>query len=109
MKSTIKFCLVILLLSSCTQKICKDPVACKEVENKLMVIKNSVDKKSLDPCPNVVDYLTVLTNIDSESPGNDIGQGYPTAKDYKKWLNWYENNKDKLYWDKKTQKVIVKK
>ena len=107
-------CLVILL-ASCKPKICSDPIACKKIEDKLIVIKYFLDHKGAGPpypgpeVPQAVHLLTGWTTIPSEAPGSDLGQLNPTSKDYKRWSNWYEDNKDKLYWDAKGRKVMVRK
>jgi len=107
----IKLICLAILLGSCKPKVCSDPVACKVVDSDLTIIKNFVYHRISPPttCAGVVYSLSVLTGIDSESPGDDIGQPSPTLTDYERWLSWYEDNKDKIYWDKKSQKILVRK
>jgi hypothetical protein len=49
-----------------------------------------------------------ITGIQSESDGDYIGRYKPTLNDYKRWSDWLEKNRDRLYWDDKNQTVIVK-
>ena len=110
MKFIGKICLVVLL-TSCTQKVCNDQVACQKVEDGLTAIENSVKHKESDPLRTIeaVHFFNVLTGIESQSWGDDVGQYNPTREDYEKWSQWYENNKDKLYWDKESKSVRVRK
>ncbi len=100
-----------ILLASCKPKVCSDPVACKVVDSNLTIINKYVYEKIAPPtsCVSTVHFFVVLTRIGSESPTDDLGQPGPTQNDYKRWSSWYEDNKDKLYWDKKSQKVLLRK
>lgn len=106
---------LLVLFASCKPKVCSDPSACKEVERELLVVKNYIDHKiTYAPYPGrntgeAIDFFGKLTGIETDSTGGDLGPISPTANDYKRWSNWYEDNKDKLYWDAKSQKVMVKK
>ena len=108
MKS-LKIIALIILLASCNQKTEIDPVACKKVETQLMVIDNFISRKVVDVQRfYAVDSLAKWTGIESQSPDDDLGQGNPTRDDYEKWMHWYKENKYKIYWDKKSQKVLVR-
>ncbi|MFI5159627.1 MAG: hypothetical protein ACHQHN_00050 [Sphingobacteriales bacterium] len=100
-----------ILIASCKPKVCSDPHACKVVDSELTIIEKFVDHRISPPttCAETVYSLTLITGIESDQPGDDLGQPSPTLNDYKRWSNWYEDNKDKLFWDMKTQKVLVRK
>jgi hypothetical protein len=55
-----------------------------------------------------IDFLEQVTGISSHSDVNYLGRFYPTKEDYDNWLNWFKNNKSRLYWDDREKKVKVK-
>ncbi|WP_315824066.1 hypothetical protein [Paraflavitalea speifideaquila] len=85
--------------------------ACSEVENRLNIIQNFVEGKEIDSTlrrAEAVAFMEKLTKIESESPFIAESKSNPTKIDFDKWSNWYKQNKEKLYWDKRNKKVSVK-
>jgi len=97
--------MISLLVSCNVQK------ASELVERNLHIIKMKVNNDStlnLNDVEPAIIFLEQTTGIQSESNGNYIGRYQPTLNDYNKWLNWFEKNRDRLYWDDDHQKVKVK-
>ncbi len=85
--------------------------AYSEVEKRLNIVKNFVEGKEVDSTlrrAEAVAFLEKLTKIESESPFIAESKLNPTKIDYDKWSSWYEQNKTKLYWDKRNKKVSIK-
>ncbi len=57
--------------------------------------------------PNVVSFLVNTTKIESESDGTTFGQFLPTENDFRRWTTWYKENRNRIFWDEKEQKVIL--
>jgi len=107
-----------ILVSLCFLFIgCKDisqgkQYAYSETEKRLSIIKDFVDGKVLDSTlrrAEAVVFMEKLTKIESESPFIAEAKLNPTKGDYDKWSKWYEQNKPRLYWDKRNKKVSVNK
>ncbi len=85
--------------------------AYSEIEKRLNVIKNFVEGKEIDSTlsrAEAVAFMEKLTKIESESAFIAESKLNPTKADYDNWNNWYEKNKEKLYWDKRNKKVLIK-
>jgi hypothetical protein len=90
----------------------KDSIAYSLIEKSLKVVKDYLRETNSSDVTSralVVDFLTRLTGIPSQSDGDYIGQYSPTSQDYESWLKWYRLNKEFIYWNANTKRVIVKK
>jgi hypothetical protein len=70
-----------------------------------------VGKGSLDEFNQAVDILEKVTGIKGHREHQFLTDYFKPEllkPDYEKWKDWYEKNKDKLYWDEKQKKIIVK-
>lgn len=54
-------------------------------------------------------FLIELTGISYEIEKSFDMPISPPEQTLKDWRNWFEQNKEKLYWDKKSKKVKVRK
>lgn len=103
---------LLVVMASCNDKSNVDTIACKQVEQRLDVIKNFVDGKDADTTlkrVEAISFLELLTGIQSQADGTEIGKLNPTQIDYNKWSEWYKVSRDKLYWNSEKQKVFIKK
>ena len=112
MKRVIYFLIIIIFngTSAYSQSV-KNERAIDEVEKRLKIIKDfvtDVDSDSSLRRVEAVYFMEKLTKLYSESDANDVGKLNPTERDYKKWNEWYEQNKSKLQWNKRKKKVVVK-
>ncbi|MDB5157908.1 MAG: hypothetical protein JWR50_2615 [Mucilaginibacter sp.] len=90
---------------------CRVQKASKLIEEKLYIIEQKVRHDStlnFNEIEPAILFLEQTTGIRSESNGDYIGRYQPTLNDYKKWKNWFELNRDRLYWDSQEQKVRVR-
>ena len=81
-------------------------------EKKINIIKEYINGGDPDTTlkrVGVIQFLEEVTGIQSESDSyGQIGKLDPTINDYKKWNDWYLNNKEKIFWDKNENRIIVK-
>ena len=85
-------------------------IAQKRVEEQLYIIESFINRTNLDKSGRrvgAISFLSDLTQIPSESPGNFVGQFLPTRTDLEKWRKWYENNKTYLFFNPQTGNVGV--
>ena len=101
----------LVLMAGCSNNPNRDTMACKQVEKRLEIIRDYVDGKNDDTTlkrVEAISFLEQLTGIQSQADGTEVGKLNPTQLDYNKWANWYEVNKDKLYWDSRKKKVTIR-
>ena len=82
--------------------------ACEKVKFHLSVIKKFVTKTNTDSSMQRIESIAFLENlsgIEGSGIGTDIGKYSVTIEDYKKWSKWFEENKQYLFYNKKTKKV----
>ncbi len=80
-----------------------------EVETRLKMVELDMQANhNHSVIPPALGYLEDLTGIIYETGGDFIGPYCPKLSDYKKWRDWFEKNKYKLYWDEKEQKVKLR-
>ena len=86
-------------------------IACLRLEKQLLEIKEYVEDIDIqmNGVANAVDFFEDLTGIESESGGTYLGKLNPSKKDFLAWNNWYDINREKLWIDSKSGKVIVSK
>jgi len=112
MKKAIIGFLFIFSLHSFTSAQVTDSSGYVIVKNQLAIIKNFLANPNSDTTlkrVSVIKFLTILTGITSESDGNYIGQLNPTQNDYTLWERWLILNQESIYWDKKTENIIIHK
>lgn len=96
-------------LFSCKSVKCFDLKACNDFNNVYVRIENYYKGapnsflKSED-----VKLMTRLTNIEPDYDDNIIIDYIITKNNLKDWRNWYNKNKNRLYWDEIENKVKVK-
>lgn len=89
-----------------------DKKACSHFESQFSIattyskLEGTVIKEDTDE---VIHFLEMITEIESEAELGYSGYDPPTENDLKKWQDWYKENKHLLYWDDQEQKVKVKK
>ncbi len=110
MKKNIKVLLLFLSIHSVVSSQVVDSVGYKIVAEQLTIIKNYLADPNSDTTLKrsvVINFLTDLTGIASESDGNFYGQLSPTKKDYLLWMTWLSSNKEYLYYDKNSGNVVI--
>lgn len=60
-------------------------------------------------CIESIKFMELNTNICSETDGNYFGKTSFTNDDLKAWHNWYNQNKEKLYWCEKDKVIKIRK
>ena len=107
--------LVIGSLSFYSEKIVAqqyDTTAVRIVQNSLKIIEKYLsDRNSSQPVERAVliNFLTSLTGIQSQSDGTYNGQTAPTKDDVKNWTLWLEINKQNIFWENSSKSVILRK
>ena len=61
----------------------------------------------LDKIQEAIAFMEEISNIQSQAEGTYIGRLRATSEDYNNWLNWYNQNKLRLRWDKAKQEVVL--
>lgn len=99
--------LLIFYSKNCNAQTCDVKKGQEEFTKKIIDIRDYIEKeKSIDVISYIND-LEKLTNIDSESDINFFGKMNPTKNDLIKWDKWYENKKEMICWDYKTNKLFI--
>lgn len=56
-----------------------------------------------------IDFMESLTGVPSKAEGTDIGRIEVKQDDVDNWKNWYDQNKQKLFWSEKEKRVVISK
>lgn len=109
------FLLSILLFQSCTitQKSFEkmNIKAWKEIEKNLEIIYNDVNGTPKYGCKELsrsIFFLQETTNIESKYIPGELGLCQTCQEDYNAWNQWYLENKEILYWNRKTQTIELR-
>jgi hypothetical protein len=108
----LSFLFIFFVLTSQVNAQVKDSLACSIVEKSLKLIKDYLkEQNSRDVTSRalVVDFLTRLTGISSQSDGDYSGQHSPTNQDYINWMKWYILNENFIQWNASAKKITLKK
>lgn len=108
-KISIIFWLTFLTASLFGQSDSSKTKAQKAVEQNLTIIYSYVQNINSDSRlrrVHAIFFLERITKIESESDGTYFGKLDPTEADYIKWESWYDRNKQKIYWNDKTQTIV---
>jgi hypothetical protein len=110
------FCLAV----SCAPFIWTDHArqkkAQKEYIKKLQIVEKSKNARPVHAggpeLNEAIDELEIITTIRGHRTHGFAGTDYIDMKlfqqDFEKWKDWYEKNKNKLYWNEKQKRIIVK-
>jgi hypothetical protein len=82
--------------------------ACNEIEKQLEIIYKFVNDSSHEApfkISHPIYFLIDVTKIDSKYSHSDLGHLQTCTEDYEAWNNWYLQNKENLYWNRKTRTV----
>lgn len=83
-----------------------------QVEKRLKTIKDYLGGKTNDSTlrrAEAIVFFEKLTSIFSNSDIVAENQLEPSLAEYQKWDNWYQENKSKLYWNKRKKQVRINK
>lgn len=62
-----------------------------------------------DTCLNrSIEFLEKITKIKCNVPSEYLTRYEPSEQNIKDWEGWFKKNKQKLYWDDKENKVVIK-
>jgi hypothetical protein len=88
----------------------QDKKALVVYEQNLAIVKYRIDNRkdfNLMEVYGAILFFNRVTGIISHSGGGAAGAFDPTREDYSNWKKWLRKNKDRLYWDEKSQTVKV--
>ncbi len=85
----------------------------KEVLKSLNVVEKRIEvgKSSGEEFNEAVDLLEEVTGIKGHREHQFLTDYFKhelLKPDYEKWKDWYEKNKDRLYWDERQKRIVVK-
>lgn len=108
---------ILYLAVSCAPFIWTDHAsqkkAQKEFVKSLEIVERriKVGKGSLEEFNKAVDLLEEVTGIKGHREHQFLTDYFKhelLKPDYEKWKDWYEKNKERLYWDEREKKIMVK-
>ena len=113
MKRSITNLLLPIIFFCYTSCLAQDnKIACIQYEQRLNTIKDYLDGKTSDSTlrrAEAIVFLEKITGIFSNADIIDGSQLEPSFIEYGNWENWYQENKSKLYLDKRKRQVRIKK
>jgi len=109
------FCFLVSCSSFfCMSEQARTQKAQKEFLKYLDIVEKTETHKPADPNKfyDAVDFLEEVTDIRGHREHTYIGTTYidfsVVREDFQQWKDWYEKNKDRLYWDERQKKIIVR-